>query len=189
MKVLLIVFGSLFGLMILAVIGIAIMLPILGKKLYAQSNDPATRARTLAKIADFRVPPGYRVFSAIDLGVQQSAILIPDARSRGTTMMIQLSGQHLATTNADQVLDTTSSTLGLTAKLMNCNLKRGADDQIHAGANTIALRTYACDDGSDAMHIELGQIRSKASTVQIVATAKHRTIDRPAIDELVSSIR
>jgi hypothetical protein len=188
-KVLLIVFGSLFGLMIIAIIGVAIMLPILGKKLDAQSHDPATRARTVAKIADFRVPPGYRIQTATDMGITQSATIVPEVRSGHGAMMIQLSGQHVPTTSADASLDAMGTGLGLTAKFVHCDLKRGDDDDVRAGGKTIALRTYGCGDGSDGMHVEIGLMAAKASTVQIIATSMNEPFDKSAIDELVASIR
>ncbi len=189
MKVLLIVFGSLFGLMVIAIVGVAIMLPILGKKLYAQSHDPVSRARTVAKIADFRVPPGYRIQSATDIGITQSATLVPDSRSGRGAMMIQLSAQHIPTTGADASLDAMGTGLGLTAKLVHCDLKRGEDDDVRSGRKTIALRTYGCGDGSDGMHVEIGLMSSKESTVQIIATSMNQPFDKSAIDALVASIR
>ncbi len=189
MKVLLIVFGSLFGLMVLAVIGVAIMIPILGKKFEAQSHDPAARARTLAKIADFRVPTGYRVRSATDMGITQTATIVPAVRSGRGATIIQLSGQHISNANPEASLDAMSTGFGITAKFVHCDLKRGDDDDIHSDGKTIAMRVYGCADGSDAMHIEVGLIPAKASTVQMMVTAMNQPLDKSAVDALVASIR
>ncbi len=190
MKVLLIVLGSLLGLMVLAIIGIAIMVPIVGKRLAAQAHDPAARAQTVAKIADFRVPPGYRVQSATDIGFSQSATIVPQRDAGHGTMLIALSGQHTPTTNVDESLDAMSTGFGLTAKFVQCDLKRGEDDVVVSGGKTIALRSYGCDNGkSAAMHVEIGLIAAKASTVQLIATSMNEPFDKAAVDALVASIR
>ncbi len=175
--------------MVLAIIGVAIMLPILGKKLYAQSHDPATRARTIAKIADFRVPPGYRIQTATDMGISQSTTIVPAVRSGRGAMVIQLTGQHMPTTSADASLDAMGTGLSVTAKFVHCDLKRGDDDDVRSGGRTIALRTYGCGDGSDGMHVEVGLLPSKESTVQVMATSMNEPFDKAAIDALVASIR
>jgi hypothetical protein len=173
--------------MLLAIIGIAIMIPILGKKMLADSHDPATRAHTLAKIAEFQIPPGYRIESATDIGLSQSATIVPNDSGRGA-MLIQLSGQHLPTTNADASLDAMSTGFGLTAKLMHCDLTRGNDDKVAAAGRTVTLRSYGCGSNG-AMHVEIGIVPAKASNVQIIATSMNAPFDKKALDSLVATIR
>ena len=186
MKVLLIVFGSLFGLMVIAIVGIAIMIPILGKKLIADSNNPVTRAHTLAKIADFRLPAGYTVSSVTDMGFSQAATISSSAAGRATS--IQLTAQHLPSADTEQSLDAMSTGFDLTAKLLRCDLKRGADDKVVSAHGTSTLRSFSCTN-SGAMHVEVGFVSAKASTVQVVATATGGPFDKAAVDALVSSIR
>ncbi len=184
-KVLWIVLGSFFGLILVAVIGIAILIPIVGKKFADQVRDPSAQRATAAKVAQFTVPRGYRILVATDLGISQSVIIASRRRHHGS-MVIQLSAQHIPSDTKVQ-LDTLVSSQSMIAKFRGCDGQQKPDETIdRPGTSPAVLRVIGCGDAGD---YEIGVLETKASTVSLSASGVRAGREHDAFVKFVGSIR
>lgn len=184
MKVLAIVFGSLFVLLVIAGIGVAYAISRASAGI-ARDDDPAAMRRTAAKIATFDVPRGYRIATATDFGVQQSITLEGEGR-RHLGFMIQVQGTTLPSdpkTNAASM----RFALGLAARVMRCEPHETLD-QIRAKGNVVDFEAMACD-GTTSLRMETGSMRVGPHAVTIIATGRGGRFDRDALVALVRSMR
>ncbi len=188
MKILLIVFGSIFGLMLIAVIGIAILVGVYGKKMVANATNPANERATAAKIADFTVPAGFHITTATDMGIAQTVLIGPIDR-KSDSMRLQLTGQHLPAGDPDKLVGNAESSLTFTEKLVQCDLKEQPDDTIAVAGETIRMRVLRCDRSPRPLTFEIGVVKAKASTVQITASGANTERDHAALVSFVKSIR
>lgn len=191
MKVLAIVLGSIAALVVLSLIALAILVPIAGKKMLANSNDPVKRRATLARIADFTVPPGFVILDALDLGVAQTATIVPQAGSGKYSMNVTLSSQHYPSTLPDRaLLDQMSAALSLTEKIGGCNLEPAPDETIEVGGKSVTLRALSCARKDKVpLNVDVALVHAKASTVQIQARDVRTPDDRSALVALLRSMR
>jgi hypothetical protein len=187
MKILLIVFGSIFGLMLIAVIAIAILVGVYGKKMLANATNPANERATAAKIADFTLPVGFHITTATDMGIAQTVLIGPIDR-KSDSMRLQLTGQHLPSSDPDKLAGSVESSLTFTEKLVQCDLKEQPDDTIAVSGETIRLRVLRCDHSPRPLTFEIGIIKAKASTVQITASNVTSARDHAALVSFVKSI-
>jgi hypothetical protein len=188
MKVLAIVLGSIAGLVLIAIIAIALLAPIVAKKYFADANDPKKEHATAAKIADFTVPPGFGIINAIDFGITQSVTIAPLDRSK-YSLIVQLTAQHVTIDDTKTLLDRETTSVQLADKISGCDLKEQADDTIVVRGKPQALRTFTCARTGTPMRVELALIRAKASSVQLVATDVRTPVDHAALVAFVESIR
>ena len=184
MKVVAIVFGSLFVLLVIAGIGVAYAISRTSAGI-ARLDDPAAMRATAAKIATFDVPRGYRIATATDFGVQQS-VTLERADSARDGLRIQLQGTTLP---SDPKTNTASMrfALGLAARVMRCEPHENVD-RIRAKANVVAFAAMACD-GTTSLRMETGAMRLGSRTVTIMATGRRGAFDRNALVALVRSLR
>lgn len=184
MKVLAIVFGSLFVLLVIAGIGVAYALSRASAGI-ARDDDPAAKRATAAKIATFDVPRGYRIATASDLGVEQTITLERDDRRRDG-FRIQVQGTTLP---SDPKTNATSMrfALGLAARVMRCE-PRESIDEIRAKDDVVAFAAMTCD-GTTSLRMETGSMQVGSHAVTIIATGSRGAFDRDALAELVRSMR
>jgi hypothetical protein len=184
MKVVTIVFGSLFALLVIVGIGVAYAISRASAGI-AVTEDPAAMRRTAAKIARFDVPRGYRIATATDFGVQQS-ITLEGAGRRHPSFMIQMQGTTLPSdpkTNAASM----RFALGLAARVMRCE-PHDTLDEIRANGNDVVFEAMACE-GIRSLRMETGSMRVGPHTVTIMATGRDGRFDRDALVALVGSMR
>ena len=184
MKVVAIVFGSLFVLLVIAGIGVAYALSRASMGI-TRNDDPAAKRATAAKIATFDVPRGYRIATATDFGLQQSVTLEREDR-RHDGFNIRLQGTTLPSdpkTNAASM----RFALGLAARVVRCE-PHETTDEIRANGNVVVLESIACD-GTTSLRMETGTMRIGTRTVTIIASGLSGAFDRDALVALVRSMR
>ena len=184
MKVIAIVFGSLFVLLVITGIGVAYAISRASAGI-ARDDDPAAMRRTAAKIATFDVPRGYRIATATDFGVQQTITLEGEGR-RHLGFMIQVQGTTLPSdpkTNAASM----RFALGLAARVMRCE-PRETLDEIRAKGAVVEFEAMACD-GTTSLRMETGSMPVGQHAVTIIATGRGGRFDRDALVALVRSMR
>lgn len=186
MKIVAIVFGSLFVLLVVA--GIAVI--AIGSRMattIAQTQNPAAIRHTAAKVARFTLPPGYRIASATDLGIQQTVTLVHDAaRGRGG-FTIQLQRSALAN-DAKTTAEGMTFALGLAARVVHCR-PHASVDTIALADRSIDLHAISCVGGAHPLRIESGVYPDQARSLTIIATGVGDEFDRPALVLLLRSIR
>lgn len=186
MKVLLIVLGSLFVLALVAIVGLALLVPKMLSSAANNGRNPAYQKRTAAKIADFTVPPGYRIAQATDLGISQTLVIrSTDPASAG--FQIQLTGQTVPS-NSSTAFGAMKATLGMAAKFTHCDLQEDKDDVYEVRGKPVAFKTLACAHGTPSMHVEIGDFAGTAPNVQVVVTGVG-SFDRDAVRKLLGSVR
>lgn len=184
MKVVAIVFGSLFALLVIAGIGVAYAISRASAGI-ARADDPAAMRRTAAKIATFQIPPGYRLSTATDLGVQQTVTLAREDRRRDG-LTIQLQGSSLP---SDPKANAASMrfAIGLAARVMRCE-PHDSLDQIQANGNIVEFQVMECN-GTTNLRMETGALQVGPHAVTIIATGGGKAYDRDALVALVRSMR
>ena len=188
MKVLVIVLSSIAGLIVLAIVAIAIAIPILHDKLEA-GNTPAAQRATTSRIAEFVVPAGFKIGTAIDLGITQTATIGPIDRSK-YSVTIQLTAQHLASAAQDKLLlDQMVSSVSFATKFRGCDLKPGPDETVRAAGKPVTLRTLSCPRDGVPLNVDLAIVHAGASTVQLVANDVRSPDDHAALIAFVRSMR
>lgn len=185
MKVVAIVFGSLFGLLVLAALAVV----VLGSRVastVAQPQSAAQTGATLAKFGKVTIPPGYRVSSATDLGFQQTVTIARDGPDR-SGFNIQLSRTAIS---GDPGSTTQSMSLGfgIAARMMHCEPRTGVDTVALPGAS-IDLRAMSCDGVQRHLRLETGALQRSSGTITVVAVGLAGDFDRPALVALLRSLR
>lgn len=185
MKVVAIVFGSLFALLVVA--GLVVL--ALGSRMadtFAQTDDPVAMHRTAMKIATFAVPPGYRIASATDLGMQQTVTLVRE-RGEGHGFTLQLQHSTLAS-DPNATAEGLNFALGLAARVVRCEPQTGID-RIALRDRTLALRAISCVGGTRSLRIETGVFTEHARNLTIIASGLGGDFDRGALVSFLRSIR
>jgi hypothetical protein len=187
LKVILIIFGSLFVL-VLAAAGVGVVaISHFARGAIVNSHDPSAMARTAAKIARFTLPPGYRIRSAMDFGLSQSATIAPIGRGR--LFRIQLSTTTLKTESSGPALDAGTAVTGFFSKLAGCDLKPQPEEQFVVRGETIPFRVMGCDLASQKSRIEMGIVKGSTWNVQVIATGFAGDFDDGALRRLLSSFK
>ncbi len=184
-KIVLIVFGSLFALLVVA----AACIIVLGSKMantIVSEQNPQAMAATAAKVAHFTIPRGYRIVAASDFGLQQTVTLAPD-RSERRGFTLQLQSSRLGS-DPKSTAEGMSIALGLAAKIVRCT-PHSEIDRIALHDRTIELTALACDGGTRPLRIETGVIPRSPNAVTVVATGLDGAFDRDALVALLRSIR
>ncbi len=184
-KIVLIVFGSLFALLVVAAAGVV----VLGSKMantIAQEQNPAAMSATAAKIAHFTVPRGYSIVAASDIGLQQTVTLAPDRSDRrGFTLQLQTSRLG---DDPKATAEGMSIALGLAAKIVRCT-PHAQVDRIALHDRTIEFAALACEGGTRPLRIETGVFPRSPNAVTVIATGLGGAFDRDALVALLRSMR
>jgi len=187
LRILLIVFGSLIGVCVIAFGALLFMLPRLMHNMVAASDNPAAMQRTASKIATFVVPAGYRIRSAMDLTVTQTATLAPI--ERGKAFQIQLQGMSIPASDSSQ---DQGASLGLkmTAGILHCELQPDREASYIVRGQVIKLHVMACNPkGGRGLKVEYGTFPGNAATARITATGFGGDFDDGALRALLRSVR
>jgi hypothetical protein len=188
-KVILIVIGSLAALVFLVCVGGAVFF-VMTIAHQVGATDPASKARTAAKIATFELPPGYQYLMAMDMGFMDMVVIAPQGSVRGA-FLIELQGIATPTIGEsdDQIIASMQQSLGRSSRCSGTTTI-GNDSIETAAGKTIVLRAIDCNSGSAAgSTIEFGHIPSKYPLGMIMAIGSPQTFDRRAVHELVRSLR
>ncbi len=189
-KILLIVFGSLLGAIVLGIVGFGAAIVLLSKNLAADSHDTARSARIAAKIATFRLPPGYRYMLAMDALVTAVVEIVPsEGSAHDFTIQLQSVSMPAGITNDKQLLKSMES--GMHAARLACSsFVADPDDRVTtAGGMPIALRVEHCADPERRRIIEFGRIPGNAPFVTIMAAGTPERFDRHAVHQLLASLK
>jgi hypothetical protein len=187
-KIVLIVIGSLAALVFVAFVG---AIAYFGVTLSHQvgASDPASKARTAAKIASFTLPAGYHYAMAMDMGVMNLVAIAPE--NSESKFLIELQGIALPVGGEtdDQLMKSLQQSLGTSTR---CNgMTTVGDDPVKtASGKTIVLREMTCKAGSlSDSAVEFGHIPSSYPLAIIMAIGSQKTFDHKAVHELVGSLR
>lgn len=184
-KFLVLVFGSLAGLIVVAIVGL-IALFALSISHRVSGSSAKSNAAAAAKIATFSLPPGYHYQLAMDMFFVNMVMIGSDEHRHFT---IELQGMSLKPGANDDGQLGASMQQGLAAGCTSKTLA-GHERLQTASGKTVSLDVLNCRNASGAANvIELGQIPSKYPIATIMALGTPQDFDRAALDELVRSIR
>jgi hypothetical protein len=188
-KILLIVFGSLFGLLALGIIALVIAVAHYGPALVKDMTaDPVAMKRTADKIATFDVPPGYRISSATDLRITQTVMIVP-AQGRRNAFNIQLQGTAVPSDRNASVAGMKMG-LGLMGRFTGCDLKDDGVDDVAVRGVPVKLAVFECTGRGMKVRVETGTFPGNAAQATIVATGYlDHGFDSNALHALLRSVR
>jgi hypothetical protein len=189
LKILLIVFGSLFGLLGLGVIALVVALAHYGPTLVkSMTEDPAAMKRTAEKIATFDVPRGYRIFSATDLKITQTVMIMP-AQGRRDSFNIQLQGTAVPSDRSTSVAGMKMG-MGLMGRFTGCDFKDDGFDDVTVRGVEVKLAIFDCTGHGLKMRVETGTFPGNAAQATIIATGvSDGGFDSNALHALLRSVR
>jgi hypothetical protein len=188
-KILLIVFGSLFGLLALGIIALVVALAHYGPALVkGMSADPAAMKRTADKIATFDVPRGYGIVQATDLKVTQTVMISPVPHRHGS-FSIQLQGTTVPTSGNASV-EGMKMGLGLMGRITGCDLKDDGFDDVVVRGVQVKLAIFRCAGPGLNMRVETGSFPGNAAQATITAIGVLGPgFDSNALHALLRSVR
>jgi hypothetical protein len=187
LKIVLAIFGSLFAVVVIALVAFAFALPHIAKNLLASSQDPVAVRRTAAKIATFTIPAGYKVLSAEDLSVTQLVTIVPSGGGPHG-FQIQLRGA-VVPSNANTA-DAMKMGLGMMNLFVKCDLTDGGVDPIEVRGVNVKLRVMRCANPKFPMRVEVGDFPGNANQATITAMGLEGSdFDTKALHELLTSVR
>jgi hypothetical protein len=154
-----------------------------------QSADPAKAAATAAEIADFRLPPGYRLLTAVDLAFVKMAIVSPKEKAKRAFMM-ELEGMSIssaAQTDEDLVhkLQVGVGNGGQCTTLETT----GHDRVTTASGKTLVLSMLRCSNQKPGNIVEFGRIPAKLPFSIFMAEGPPDLFDHAAVRELLQSLQ
>jgi hypothetical protein len=188
-RVLLIVFGSLAALLILAV-SLAVYA---GYRMANSASDPATIKRVAADFGTFDVPPHYRETMAMDLAFSKTLFIGPAGPTKnrgrfaiilGRTAMPQIGATAPALPSNLLTNDTAPM------KIPGCKQSTPAmPELIRSKVGTITLRRTVCEDGT--LHTELASayFMSHGGLIFVSASGPKASFDLAALRSLLASFR
>jgi len=188
-KILLIVFGSLFGLLALGIIALVIAVAHYGPALVKDMTaDPAAMKRTADRIATFDVPPGYRILSATDLKITQSVMIVP-AHGRRGSFNIQLQGSAVPSDRSSSIAGMKIG-LGLMGRFTGCDLKDDGVDDVTVRGVPVKLAVFNCTGRGMKMRVETGTFPGNAAQATVTAIGVSGDgFDSNALHALLRSVR
>ena len=188
LKIVAAIFGSLFALLVLAVVVIAIALPRFVKGMDAASRDPVAIQKTAEKVATFTVPPGYVIESASDLGMTQMVQIAP-ANREGHSFTIQLRGS-VVPSNADATVRGMKVAMGFMNSFVHCDLRETAPDEVVVRGVHVKLNVMQCNNAKFPMRIESGTFPGNANEATVTAmSVGGADFDTKALHALLTSVR
>jgi len=187
-KILLIVFGSLFGLLALGIIALVIAVTHYGPALVkGMSADPAAMKRTADKIATFDIPRGYRIVQATDLKITQTVMISP-IPGRHSPFRIQLQGTAVPSGSGASV-EGMKMGMGLMGRLTGCDLKDDGFDDVAVRGVAVKLAVFRCTGSGLKMRVETGTFPGNAAQATITAIGVSGGFDSDALHALLRSVR
>ncbi len=190
LRIVLIVFGSIVGLIALAVLALVLLLPQFARRVVATQRDPAAMARTAAKIARFDLPRGYRFASAVDVLFATVVVVVPTGPK--PAFFIQLQSVNVPRPSSDA--ETRSALLtGLASGLRTTSQcrpfeKTGVDHAIVRG-RPIELDVFTCRSGTRELRAEAGAFAAESPNAIVMAVGPRDRFDRNALLALLRSVR
>ena len=187
LKILLIVFGSLFALLVIAVVGLVVLVVHYGPDIAKNATDPVAGRRTADKIATFTMPKGYRVATATDFKFSQVVSIEPvDADS---SFRIQLQGTMVPSGNDSQVAGMKMG-MGIVSKFANCDLKDDGVDNVVVRGVHVKLNVMQCSGTGLHMRVETGVFPGNAAQATVTAMGvAGNGFDVKALHALLESVR
>jgi len=192
-KIILIVVGSLVGIVVVAIVGFVVVASLGAFHNLGGATDPRKSAATAAQIVDFRVPAGYRLFSAVDLGFVKMAMVGPVERSKSNFVM-QLEGMSIPMTGQTDAEIMRGMQQGM-QQGMSVSTKcssfqtTGSDRIVTETGRTIVLTEMRCTDQGSGRIIEFGRIPAKVPIGVFLAQGYAGGFDHDAVRALLRSIR
>jgi hypothetical protein len=187
-KILLIVFGSLFGAFLLAIVALVVFVAHYGPEIAKSATDPVAAKRTAEKIATFDIPKGYHIGSAMDLKFSQLVSIVPNGQeSNGFQIQLQAT---MTPSRPDAQLEGTKVGLGLVSNFIHCDLKEGGTDDIIVRGVTVKLNVLQCAGTGPHMRVETGNFPGNAPQATVSAMGiQGQGFDEKALRELLESVR
>ncbi len=187
-KILLIVFGSLFGAFLIAIVALVVFVAHYGPEIAKNATDPVAAKRTAEKIATFDIPKGYHIGSAVDFKFSQVVSIVPNGRdSSGFQIQLQAA---MGPTRADSQLEGMKVGLGLVSNLIRCDLKDGGTDDIIVRGVNVKLSVLQCAGTGPHMRVETGTFPGNAPQATVSAMGiQGQGFDEKALHELLQSVR
>jgi hypothetical protein len=182
------IFASITAILIVAFVAVLVVVGIGTFRAVTAAKDPADNARTAAKIADFRLPPGYRVLTAMDLSVVKMAVVAPSDRARrGFVMELEGMSLPIGSQSDDEIMH--SMQQGLSYGVTCTNLKRSGEDRVTtASGRPIVLSVLECTTKGSERTLEFGRIPAKVPFGAFLAAGTPGEFDRTAVHELLQSL-
>ena len=186
-RTLLIVFGSLIGLLVLAfaVVQVSVF------RMAAQAQDPATIKRVAAEFGTFAVPVGYRETFATDMLFAKTLVISrgPPARNSDqftiVLMKMQLPG---VPSGSNQVKDQSSSMDKGFRRALFCKRPSSLPTEaVQAKMGTIHIRRRLCEESG--IETATAVLSSNGGFVSVGASGRKEAFDMRALRGLIASFR
>lgn len=186
-RILLIVFGSLIGLLVLAFVVVQVsVLRMAGK-----AQDPATIKRVAAEFGTFAVPAGYRETFAMDMLISRTLVISrkPPARNSDQfTILLMKMQLPRVPSGSNQVKDQSSSMDNGLRKTLFC--KRSSNlraEAVHAKIGTIHIHRRLCEDSG--LETATAVFSSNGGLISVGASGRKEAFDMKALRGLLASFR
>jgi hypothetical protein len=153
-----------------------------------QGADPARNAATAAEIADFRVPPGYRLLTALDLSLVKMAIVAPQEKAKRGFVM-ELEGMSISTAGQtdEDIVRKLQQGLGYGSQCTTLQTT-GQDRVTTASGKTLVLSMLRCTSQQPSNIIEFGRIPAKLPSSIFMAEGPPHLFDHAAVRALLQSL-
>lgn len=153
-----------------------------------QGEDPVRTAATAAQIADFRVPPGYRLLTAIDLTLVKTAIVSPRVKAkRGFVMELEGMSLSNASESDEDIVHRLQQGVGYGTQCTTLQTT-GQDRVTTASGKTLVLSMLRCSNQQPGNIVEFGRIPAKLPFSIFMAEGPPGLFDHTAVRELLQSL-
>jgi hypothetical protein len=187
-KILLIVFGSLFGLFLITIVALVVFVAHYGPEIAKNAADPVAAKRTAEKIATFDIPKGYHIGSAMDLKFSQLVSIVPNGRD-DSGFQIQLQAT-MTPSRPDSQLEGAKIGMRLVSNFVHCDLKDAGTDDIIVRGVDVKLNVLQCAGTGPHMRVETGDFPGNAPQATVSAMGiQGQGFDEKALRELLQSVR
>jgi hypothetical protein len=174
--------------MLVAFVAVLIVVAIGTFRAATNTKDPANNMLTAAKIANFRVPPGYQLLTAMDLSVVKMAIVAPKGETRPGFVM-ELEGMSLPMGGQSDADIMRSMQQGLSYGTKCENFKPAGEDRVTTASGApLVLSVLECADKGSERTIEFGRIPAKVPFGAFLAAGPPAEFDHAAIHALLQSL-
>jgi hypothetical protein len=186
-RILLIVFGSLFGLLLLAFVVLQVSL----FRMAGQAQDPVTIKRVAAEFGTFAVPAGYRETFATDILISKTLVISrePPARKSDQFTIVLMKVQLLGVPSGSNRVKDQSSTMDKGLRRAPFCKRRSSlpAEAVHAKIGTIHIRRTLCEDSG--LETATAVFSSNGGFISVGASGRKEAFDMGALRGLIASFR
>ncbi|HTV72761.1 MAG TPA: hypothetical protein VME66_03520 [Candidatus Acidoferrales bacterium] len=149
-------------------------------------DDPVTRREVLAKIADVRVPEGFRIGHVTDFFPSLQANLVSNDQVHW--MRITLSRENALSPTSVYMSNTWL--IDLAVNWTCSNMRRLRDEQFSVRGKSVSFHQVVCAvPKGEQLHLEYGEFEGVAPQTLLLAVAPATSWQSRPVRELLASVR